>query len=295
MMKRKQQAKSETYGIEAEAAASAEARRAIEFIESHLFDALTLERVAQACAVSAFHFSRRFRQREGQSVMAYVRGRRLDIAAKRLLTEPQTAVTQIALDCRFESHAAFTRAFARAFGVSPNEYRRDANPRGRKPRNKLMQPVLAESVEYVDTFHVAGLAGRYDPSNYVRVSELWQAFVPRIGFPGRLGAGETCGVFRDRDFTARSFEHLAGARIAPGNQPEGLEVWTLPGREYLVFKQSLIDAELHPQVAAADAEIWGNRVPRSGRTLARAPDFQIYPAQFKLGPGGWLAYYIPLE
>jgi predicted transcriptional regulator YdeE len=102
-------------------------------------------------------------------------------------------------------------------------------------------------------------------------------------------------VFRDRDFTIQSFEHLAGARVAPGSQPAELEVWTLPGREYLVFRQSLTDAELHPQVAAAQAEIWGNRLPRSGRTLARAPDFQIYPAKFKLGPGGWLAYYIPVD
>ena len=77
--------------------------------------------------------------------------------------------------------------------------------------------------------------------------------------------------------------------------PPGLQVWTLPGRNYLVFKQLLAEGELYPQVAAAQAEIWGQRVPKSGRTLAHAPDYQIYPANFKVGPGGWIGYYIPVE
>ena len=156
-------------------------------------------------------------------------------------------------------------------------------------------PSLEESIEHVDTFHVAGVSGRFDPSNYVRVAELWKTFVSQMSFDGRLGDGETCGVFRERDFAAQSFEHLAGARIEAERIPAGLEVWTLPARRYLVFKQSLTEGDLHPQVAAAQAEIWGKRVPASGYRLARAPDFQIYPANFKVGVGGWLAYYVPLE
>ena len=158
-----------------------------------------------------------------------------------------------------------------------------------------MKPVLEESVERIDTFQVAGLSGRFEPSNYIRVPELWKQLVARMGFKGQVGAGETCGVFRDRDFAAQSFEHLAGVRIAPDSKPEGMEVWTLRAREYLVFKQSLTEGELHPQVAAAQEEIWRTRVPQSGRKLARAPDFQIYPVNFKVGPGGWMAYYIPLD
>jgi AraC-like DNA-binding protein len=141
-MKRKKQARSGNYGIDEEVAAAAEAVRAIEFIESHLFDELSVARVAKGCAASAFHFSRRFSQRKGESVMSYVRGRRLEIAAKRLLNEPDTAVTDVAFDCRFESQAAFTRAFTRALGMSPNKYRRDANPRGRKVRSTMISRCL---------------------------------------------------------------------------------------------------------------------------------------------------------
>lgn len=159
----------------------------------------------------------------------------------------------------------------------------------------MSPPVVHESLEFIDTFQVAGLTGKYDASNFIRINELWKAFVAKGAFNGRLGEGETCGVFRDREFAIPGFEHLAGARISAGIKPEGLEVWTLPARNYLVFKQMLAEGELHPQVAAAQAEIWSNRIPHSGRTLARAADFQIYPANFKVGIGGWLTYYIPVE
>jgi AraC family transcriptional regulator len=293
-MSARRQAATSSYGPDDEHAAAMEAARAIQYIEANLFGELNVDVIANVCATSPFHFSRRFRRRQGESVMAYVRGRRLDVAAKRLRDEPVASVVQLALECRFDSHAAFSRAFARAFGVSPSAYRRSSGSYVRR-RRQAMTPDLHESIEFVDTFRVAGLSGRYDPSSYVRIAELWKAFVAKANFPGRLGEGETCGVFRERDFAAQSFEHLAGARIAAGFEPEGLDVWALPGRHYLVFKHFLIDGELHPQVAAAQAEIWGKRVARSGRTLARAADFQIYPAGFKVGKGGWLAYYLPIE
>ena len=292
-----EQAQATTYGIDDEVLAAAEAARALQFIESHLFERLSVACIARACGASAFHFSRRFTARQGETVMAYVRGRRLEVAASRLVKEPQISLATIALDCGFDSQAGFTRAFARAFGEAPSKYRRAANPRGRKRRITMSSElVLHESLEHVDTLHVAGVAGRFDPSSYTRVPELWKSFVAKMQFAGRLGEGETCGVFRDRDFTAQSFEHLAGARIAEGAAaPKELAVWTLPARSYLVFKQMLHEGELHPQVAAATTAIWGERLARSGRTLAKAPDFQIYPANFKVAEGGWLAYYIPVE
>ena len=283
-----------SYGPDEEYAAAAEAARAIEFIEANLLEDLTVTAIARACATSPFHFSRRFRRRQGESVMAYVRGRRLDVAARRLIDEPHASVVQLAVECRFESHAAFSRAFARAFGVSPSEYRHSADLRVRRRRH-VMTPNLHESIEHVATFCVAGLCGRFDPSSYLKISELWKEFASQANFAGRLGDGETCGVFRTRDFAAQSFEHLAGARVAPDFTPKGLDVWTLPGRDYLVFKHFLVDGELHPQVAAAQAEIWGKRIGQCGRALAQAPDFQVYPAGFKVAQGGWLAYYLPLK
>jgi hypothetical protein len=40
--------------------------------------------------------------------------------------------------------------------------------------------------------------------------------------------------------------------------------------------------------------IWSERVPRSGRVLLEAPDFQLYPANFKV-KDGWIEHYLPVE
>jgi AraC family transcriptional regulator len=233
--------------------------------------------------------------RHGESVMAYVRGRRLELAAQQLRTSTNKSVVEIALDCCFDSHAAFTRAFRRAFGISPSAYRHLKDHSARRRRMTMKAPPMLEArIQHVETFYVAGMSGHFDPSTYVQIAELWKAFAARAQFSGRIGGGETCGVFRGRNAVTSSFEHLAGSRIESDKSPDGLEVWTVTGRDYLVFKHLLVDGDLHPQVAAAQAEIWARRVFESGRQLADAPDFQIYPANFKVCAGGWLEYYLPL-
>jgi hypothetical protein len=57
----------------------------------------------------------------------------------------------------------------------------------------------------------------------------------------------------------------------------------------------LQDGELHPQMLAATEEIWARRLPAAGRRLAAAPDFQIYPADFKVSPGGWVDHCLPIQ
>ncbi|WP_206244754.1 helix-turn-helix domain-containing protein [Novosphingobium terrae] len=58
----------------------------------------------------------------GTTPSAYLMDRRLDLAAQRLASRPES-ITRIALDCGFASSAHFSRCFARRFGVSPRDYR----------------------------------------------------------------------------------------------------------------------------------------------------------------------------
>ena len=52
-------------------------------IERRLFEPLDLAGLARTCGLSPFHFSRLFTAASGESVMAYVRRRRLVAAARR--------------------------------------------------------------------------------------------------------------------------------------------------------------------------------------------------------------------
>lgn len=157
------------------------------------------------------------------------------------------------------------------------------------------RPVLHERLERADVQRLAGLAGWFEPSTYPDIAEMWKRFAVQLGFPGQAGGGETIGVFRNRDNAKQSFEHLAGVRIiSDAGMPSEFEVWDLPPQTYLVFRQMLTEEPLHLQVMAAQAEI-GELVTRAGYQRVDADDLQIYPANFRLGSGGWLEHWIPVD
>ncbi len=71
-------------------------KKAIEYIENHLHEELTTERVAFHGAVSMYHFHRIFQSYIGMSVTDYVRKRRLTHAAQALVST-ERAVIDIAV------------------------------------------------------------------------------------------------------------------------------------------------------------------------------------------------------
>ena len=97
-------------------------KKAIEYIENHLHEELTTERVAFHGAESMYHFHRIFQSYIGMSVTDYVRKRRLTHAAQALVsTEKQSLILQ----CNMVSlQEAFTRAFKRMFQLPPKKYRK---------------------------------------------------------------------------------------------------------------------------------------------------------------------------
>jgi AraC-like DNA-binding protein len=99
-------------------------RAALDYIESHLEDGVTCEGIARAAGFSASHFHSVFRAAMGMPLASYVRGRRLVHAARRL-AETAEPILDIALRYGFSGHEAFTRAFGRAFGCSPRDFRRE--------------------------------------------------------------------------------------------------------------------------------------------------------------------------
>lgn len=103
----------------------------LEFVEAHLADPLSLDDLASLACLSAFHFSRLFREATGMPPHRYVRDRRI-AAAKALLAKGHASLAQIALETGFGSQASFTRAFGKATGTTPGQHRAFArNPLGK--------------------------------------------------------------------------------------------------------------------------------------------------------------------
>ena len=89
---------------------------------ARLDDDVSLAMLAAEAGVSPFHFHRLFVDVAGETPKAYTQRLRLSRAGVLLLTTSRS-VLDIALDCGFQSHEVFTRAFRKRFGITPTAYR----------------------------------------------------------------------------------------------------------------------------------------------------------------------------
>ena len=83
----------------------------------------TVDKLERLSGLSRSSFMAAFDREVGTSPMRYVAERRMR-KAEELLASTQEPVAQISWQCGFESPAAFTRAFRRYHGESPQQYRK---------------------------------------------------------------------------------------------------------------------------------------------------------------------------
>ena len=96
---------------------------AIEYIQTHLSDKLTVEEIAADAGYSASYFSHVFNRETGMSPYRFVVKSRVD-SAMQLLQTTQLPIQDIAFQVGFNSVANFCYAFRREKGMSPHECRK---------------------------------------------------------------------------------------------------------------------------------------------------------------------------
>lgn len=94
------------------------------YIQENYARKLTLEEIAQACAVSTRECLRCFQTSIRQSPMEYLIEYRIQAAA-RLLETTNLSVTEIAMRTGWGSNSYFTKMFSRIRGKTPNTYRKE--------------------------------------------------------------------------------------------------------------------------------------------------------------------------
>ncbi len=104
-------------------ALSKEIESACGYIERHLEDDLTLERLANHAGYADYYFSKKFKHEMGISLVEYIRTKRLDKAAM-LLLSTNVSVQEIAMSLQFCSQSYFTDSFRKQYGISPSKFRK---------------------------------------------------------------------------------------------------------------------------------------------------------------------------
>jgi transcriptional regulator GlxA family with amidase domain len=92
-------------------------------ILEHIADNLSVEALAEQAHMSQRNFARAFRAETGITPGRYVERVRLE-AARRALEDTSQAIAAVAAACGFGTPETMRRAFLRALGVAPAEYRR---------------------------------------------------------------------------------------------------------------------------------------------------------------------------
>lgn len=98
-------------------------RRCLDFIEANLDKPLTLADIANAAAMSPYHFARSFRAAMGVTPVRYVWERRIALA-RQLLRNPGMPIAEVAMACGFSGQSHFTTAFRQATGLTPAAFRK---------------------------------------------------------------------------------------------------------------------------------------------------------------------------
>ena len=96
--------------------------QAIDYIQSHLAENLTVETIAANAGYSPSYFSHVFHKETGVSPYHFVVKSRMDYAMQ-LLQTTRLSVQDIAFQVGFNSIANFCYAFRKEKGMSPHEYR----------------------------------------------------------------------------------------------------------------------------------------------------------------------------
>ena len=96
--------------------------RAIEFLNEHYGEKISLEGMPAQRTLSPSRFSHVFKEETAVSPVEYIMQTRLD-CAKRMLRGNERTLSQIAVECGFNRSSYFYQCFMRAFNLSPSDYR----------------------------------------------------------------------------------------------------------------------------------------------------------------------------
>lgn len=279
--------------------------KVLAYIDRHLDGPLDLQTLAEVAHFSSFHFHRLFAAWMGETLGEYLRRRRIEIAAVRLVAQPRVPVLQVALSVGFGSAEAFSRAFKTRFGASPSAWReremhgREANsnpdqmkrkidqaPQSAKTNNNVSHqrsPETIMNVKLITRQPTAVAYMRHTGPYGESISQFWQQSVYPWMVANNLLDRPRYGISHDAPGVTALQQCRYDACVE--SSPEqvlsggGLRT-TIPGGQYaaLSFKGSV------DHIGDAWTALLRDWLPASGLQLDARPMFEHYPTDSTYDP-----------
>jgi AraC family transcriptional regulator len=256
-------------------------RRVLAHIDGHLDEPLTVDRLSAVAAFSKFHFHRQFSELFGVGVYEYVRFVRLRRASYQLAFR-DGAIVDIALGSGYDSHEAFSRAFKKAIGQTPSEFRDQPQwgpwhatyRRLHEVRSQHMKPDHGpEDVNIVDfpETRVAALEAPGDPALLADAIRRFIEWRKQNRLPPRLSATFNIVHASETDTPPEhhGFDLCAATNRAVAENPFGVVEKVIPGGRCAVLRHVGSDDTL----GATVKYLYATWLPASGQELR---DFPLY-------------------
>ena len=97
-------------------------RKIEDYVHAHVSESISIDSLAELAELSAFHFSRVFKQATGITPLQFVTRERM-LQAQQLIRETSRSLIEIALEVGYTSPSHFAQVFRRTVGMAPTEFR----------------------------------------------------------------------------------------------------------------------------------------------------------------------------
>jgi len=281
-------------------------QKGIDYIEANLDKELGAAQIANFTGISQWHFQRIFSALTNETLMTYIRSRRLAISLDQLL-KTKMRILDIALAAGYDSQESFTRAFKKAFNLTPNEYRQLAD------KSLFLKKVQFNS-EYLshinnnislkpeiinhEKMQLVGLKTRFysidsEKNNIAdKLPPLWGSFLKRIDEINFRISGQAYGIVQQTQEKTDLLEYYAAIEVSKIESiPADMECIEIPATQYAKFTHKGNVTKINNTVNY----IYSSWLIQSGKRHSYAADLEIYDDDYIPNSDQSIMYYaIPI-
>lgn len=249
--------------------------KVLNHLQFHLGNEIQLSELADLGGFSKFHFSRLFKAYTGETVIAFLKRKRLEKAAY-YLRFTEKSISEIAYEIGYDVPSSLNVPFAKMFGCTPSEFRK-TKQKLQQTKNDIMElKAMQLEVRIEQTQDLEVIFLRTFGYNQASIGRAWRTIMPYVAQKGIYGPNsKVIGAALDDPENvdpSKCEYHASVSSDLPLVPEDDFSVRTLQGGKYAVFTLE----GSYDQMEDAYAWILRKWLPESGYQLRDAEVYDHY-------------------